>query len=42
MRKPGFVKLISSVDTGKKNVVDSIILPGERTPWIEDATNFNN
>lgn len=33
MNKPGYIKLISSVDNGNSSVVELDILSGERTPW---------
>jgi quercetin dioxygenase-like cupin family protein len=33
MRTPGYVKLLSSVDSNKKSVAELNILPGEKTPW---------
>ena len=33
MKTQGYLKLISSVDSNKKSVVELNILPGERTPW---------
>lgn len=33
MKTQGYIKLISSVGTNKKNVLELNILPGEKTPW---------
>lgn len=33
MKTQGYVKLISSVDTGKNSKMEMNILPGEKTPW---------
>jgi quercetin dioxygenase-like cupin family protein len=33
MKTQSYVKLISSVDTHKKSVLEMNILPGEKTPW---------
>lgn len=33
MKTPGYVKLISSVETNKKSVIELNIFPGEKTPW---------
>jgi quercetin dioxygenase-like cupin family protein len=33
MKTQSYIKLISSVDTGKKSVLEMNILPGEKTPW---------
>lgn len=33
MKTQGYIKLISSVDTSKKSVLELNILPGEKTPW---------
>ena len=33
MKTPGYVKLISSVNTNKESVLEMNIFPGEKTPW---------
>ena len=33
MRKPGYIKLISSVDNNNSSIIELNILPGEKTPW---------
>lgn len=33
MKTQSYIKLISSVDNGKKSVLEMNILPGEKTPW---------
>jgi len=33
MKKSGYIKLISSVDSSSKSVAELNILPGEKTPW---------
>jgi quercetin dioxygenase-like cupin family protein len=33
MKTQGYVKLINSVETNKKSVLEMSILPGENTPW---------
>ncbi len=33
MKTQGYIKLISSVTTNKKSVLELNILPGEKTPW---------
>lgn len=33
MKTQGYIKLISSADTGKESVMELNILPGEKTPW---------
>jgi quercetin dioxygenase-like cupin family protein len=33
MRTPGYVKLISTVESDKKSVTELNILPGEKMPW---------
>ncbi len=33
MKTQGYIKLISSTETGKNSVLELNILPGEKTPW---------
>jgi quercetin dioxygenase-like cupin family protein len=33
VKKPGFIKMISSADAGQKSVIELNVLPGEKTPW---------
>jgi quercetin dioxygenase-like cupin family protein len=33
MKTQGYIKLISSADSGKESILEMNILPGEKTPW---------